>query len=371
MTISKIGLRSASLRARRKVLQALRYGCRRIALRAGFLGLREQLHDYHSAALIYLAARLGLADLLTDGPRRSDDLARSLGAHAASLHRVLRGLVVIGICSQERDGRFAITRLGLRLQTGKPGSLRASAILCGEEFSAAWFGLLHSVMSGGAAFDHVYGMSSWEHREQHSELNDCFNAEFRHHTALAARAVQAVYDFSSFPVMVDVGGGHGALVAALLKTHPSATGILFDLPHVVARAREYLETVGVAARCRIVGGSFFEHVPEGEALILKSVIHDWDDESSLKILKHCHRSLKPRGRLILLERIMPARPEQAPEVIMGDLHMLAVTGGRERSEIEYLSLFAASGFRLTRVIKTWYSLCVIEGVRAEDESERA
>jgi len=368
MTTSTTDRRSPGLSLGRRVLQILRNGYRRIALHRDRRALWTLLNGYRSTALLYVAAKLGLADLLANGPRSSAELARSLGAHAPSLHRILRGLVVLGVCAEEEDGRFGLTALGTCLHTGMPESFRGSVILCGEESVGAWCGLHHSAMTGETAFDHVFGMSSWEHRVQHPELNEYFNAGLREGATQAAGAILAAYDFSSFRTIADVGGGHGALLTAILKAHPSATGILFDQSHVVAGSRPYLEVAGVAARCQVVGGSFFERVPEGaDAHILKSVIHDWDDEQGLAILRNCHRALGPPGRLLLVERVMPARAEHAPEVIWGDVNMLAMTGGRERSEVEYRALLAAAGFTLARVIPTRSGLSVIEGVRAETE----
>jgi SAM-dependent methyltransferase len=316
--------------------------------------------------LLYVAAKLGLADLLADGPHSSAELAQSLGAHAPSLHRILRGLVVLGVCAEEEDGRFGLTALGTCLHTEMPESFRGSVILCGEESVGAWCGLHHSAMTGETAFNHVFGMSQWEHRVQHPELNEYFNAGLSEGAMQAAGALLAAYDLSPFRTIADVGGGHGALLAAILKAHPSVTGILYDQPHVVAGGQAYLEAAGVAARCQVVGGDFFERVPEGaDAHILKSVIHDWDDERSLAILRNCHRALRPQGRLLLVERIMPLRAEQDPAVIWGDLNMLAMTGGRERTQGEYSTLLAAAGFSLGRVVPTRSGLSVIEGIRAE------
>lgn len=347
ITSSTTGHRSTDLRAGRRVLQAL-------------------LDGYRSTALLYVAAKLGLADLLADSPRGSSELAESLGAHAPSLHRVLRGLVALGVCSEERDGRFGLTEIGACLRAETPGSLRGLAILCGERSVGAWGGLLHSALTGETAFNHVFGMSQWEYQAQHPELNEHFNAWLGETTAQAADSLLAAYDFSSFRTIADVGGGHGVLLAAILNAYPSATGVLFDQPHVVAGGRPYLEKAGVAARCRIEEGSFFEHVPDGaDAIVLKSVIHDWDDEQSLTVLRNCHRALKQRGTLLVIERVLPARAEHAPDVILGDVHMLAITGGRERNEVEYRTLFAAAGFRLTRIIPARSGHSIIEGVHAE------
>jgi SAM-dependent methyltransferase len=333
--------------------------------RAGRRELVTLLGGYRHAALLFVAAKLGLADHLAGGPRSSAELARSLGAHAPSLHRILRGLVALGVCSEEKDGRFRLAAIGSWLQSNKPDSLRGSAILCGEEHLGAWDGLLHSAMTGEPAFDRVFGMSVWEHRRQHPELDEYFNAGSVRGAARACEAILAAYDFSPFRVIADVGGGRGVLLSAILRGYPSAAGILFDQPHVVAGAQSQLETAGVAARCEPVGGSFFDRIPEGaDALILKQVIHDWDDEQSLAILRNCHKALKEQGRLLLIEWLLPARVERDADAILSDLHMLALTGGRERSEGEYRALLAEAGFRLTRVITATSRLSIIEGVWA-------
>jgi SAM-dependent methyltransferase len=273
---------------------------------------------------------------------------------------------MLGVCSEEHDGRFNLTARGTWLRADAPGSLRGWAILCGEEHVGAWGGLLHSAMTGGTAFNRVFGMSGWEHRQQHPELDAYFNAGLQQGTAWATGSILAAYDFSSFRTVADVGGGHGVLLAAILKAHPSVSGILFDQPHVVAGALSHLEAAGVAARCKIVGGSFFDRMPDGaDAHILKHVIHDWDDDRGLAILRNCHSALKEQGTLLLIERVMPVRVEEDPEAILTDLHMLALTGGRERSEREYGALLAAAGFRLARVIPTQSGFSIIEGVRAD------
>jgi SAM-dependent methyltransferase len=326
------------------------------------------LNGYQNAALLYVAARLGLADLLADGPKDSAELARSLGAHGPSLHRILRGLVALGVCSQDRDGRFGITPLGTWLEADRPGSLRGLAVLTGEEYAGAWGHLLHSAMTGETGFRHAFGMSQWEHRQLHPELDELFNTGLRQETAHAADAIVAAYDFSKFRTVADVGGGQGVLLTAILKAHPSVNGILFDQPHVVAQARSCIEAAGLAGRCAIVGGNFFDRVPDGaDAHVLKSVIHDWDDDRGLDILRNCRSVLAERGRLLLVERLLPDRVEQDPGTVLVDVRMLAVTGGRERTEAEYRALLAAAGYTPTSVIPTRSPFCIIEGVRAAGE----
>jgi hypothetical protein len=329
----------------------------------GRRALGSLLDGYRNTALLYVAARLGLPDLLAGGPRSSSELARSLGAHGPSLHRILRGLVVLGVCSEEEDQRFGLTAMGTWLQSETPGSLRGLAILCGEEYASAWGALLHSAMTGEAAFGHVFGTTPWAHREERFELNACFNAWLREETASAADAIVAAYDFSSFRTIADVGGGHGILLASILKAHPSVHGVLMDRPHVVAGARPILEAAGVAQRCQCVAGDFFDRVPDADVCILKSVIHDWDDEHSLAILRNCRRALNSGEVLLLIERLLPVHTEDAPEVLLQDIHMLAVTGGRERTELDHRALLEESGFTLRRIIPTRSCLSIIEGLK--------
>jgi SAM-dependent methyltransferase len=250
------------------------------------------------------------------------------------------------------------------LRADASGSLRGAAILGGEEYLGAWGGLVHSAMTGETAFNHAFGTSQWEHRREHTELSDLFSAGLREETADANEAILAAYDFSAFRTVADVGGGHGSLLAAILRRHSAVAGILFDQPHVVGKAREHLEEAGLARRCQVIGGDFFEGLPGGaDAHVLKSVIHDWDDEQSLAILANCHEAMEEDGTLLLVERIMPDRAEDDPDTVLLDVHMLAVTGGLERTEAEYGALLTAAGFRPTRVIPTRCRFSLIEGLR--------
>jgi hypothetical protein len=326
--------------------------------------LQALLEGYRGTALIYVAAKLGIADLLKDGAKSSEVLADASGADSRTLCRILRALVAINILAEENAGYFRLTEQGRYLQSEMPGSLKASAILYGEERMPAWCDLAHSAMTGECAFRHVFGVSNWEFRKQHPHLNDLFNSDIRRRTGEFTAAILEVYDFSRFHTIADVGGGYGTLLVEILKASPSARGILFDQPHVVAGAKRYLEESGIAGRCQIAGGDMFENIPEGADLhIIKSILHDWQDAPCLTVLRNCHRALVPRGTLLVLEKILPLRVDQAPEVVLGDIHMLAVTGGRERAEGEYHALLEKAGFRLMRVIKTGCPLSIVEARR--------
>ncbi len=270
--------------------------------------LHGMLNGYRDSALLYVAVKLGLPDLLADGPKGSDELAAACGAHAPSLRRVVRTLVALGICSEDRDGRFGLTPTGAMLRTGVPRSLAGPAVLFGEEHYAAWGELLHAVMTGEPVFERVFGMGQWEHRARHPELNEHFNAGIERGTRRMADAIVTAYDFSKFSTVADVGGGHGVLLAAILKAHPALRGMLVEQPHVLDGARTYLQAEGVASRCKVLAGDFFEGLPAGaDAHVLKSVIHDWNDDRALTILKACRRALKPGGTLLLVERLSPER----------------------------------------------------------------
>jgi hypothetical protein len=330
--------------------------------------LRDLLNGYRRTQMLFVAAKLGIPDLLKDAPRHSADLAGPLGVHPQALHRVLRGLALLAVLTEEPDGRFGLGPFGRHLLSDAPGSMRAEAILYGAEFYPAWGSLLYSVETGKPASHRVFGTSTWEHRAQDPDLNEHFNRYMVAMTTQVVDAVLAAYDFSSIHTLVDVGGGHGTLIAAVLQAHPHMAGILFDQDHVAAGARAYLEAAGVASRCRIVTGNFFEGVPRGaDAYLLKWIIHDWDDDRSVAILKHCRAALEGRGKVLLVERLMPARAAQSPSTIHGDLTMLVIEGGRERTEAEFRALFTASGLALARIVPTRSDLYVIEAVPGDAE----
>ncbi|MEJ0088315.1 MAG: methyltransferase [Limisphaerales bacterium] len=328
--------------------------------------LNSLLGGYRNTALLYVAARLKIPDLLAAGPRSSRELSEILNANAPALHRVLRGLVALGLCSEMEDGYFQLLPLGEKLQSSTGGPEYSLAILNGEEYAAAWNDLLHSVMTGEASFDHVFGESPWQHRQKNPELNERFNFWLEEGAAAAGLAISKAYDFSQQQTVADLGGGQGTLLAAILQANASLQGVLFDQPHVISIARRKLESAGLKPRCQLVEGSFFEPVPvEADVCILKSILHDWDDEKCLLILKNCRAVLKPGQPLLVVEKIMSERVKDQPSIIMADLQMLVVTGGRERTLDEYKKVFAAAGFELKRTIPLSTGHCLLETHRSE------
>jgi hypothetical protein len=307
---------------------------------------------YRHTQLVYVVAQLGLADLLAEGPKATGELARAAGAHAASLHRLLRGLATLGVVSEGDDGRFSLAPVGELLRAGGPGSLRAGALQAGEAWYPAWGALLHTSRTGESGLGHVFGTQAFEHFARRPELGEHFNASMARASAELAPLLVEAYDFARFTKLVDVGGGHGALLAGILKATPRLEGVVFDLPHVVAGAAPRLAEAGVADRCELVGGDFFESVPDGaDGHLLKWIVHDWDDDQAVRILDNCRRALGASGTLLLVERLLPRRAVDAPETIAADLTMLVLSpSGRERSEAEFRDLLAAAGLRLTRVL---------------------
>jgi hypothetical protein len=313
---------------------------------------------------LYVAAKLGIPDLLRDEPKSSGDLAQATGTHAPSLYRVLRALDSVGVFAEDDRGRFALTPLGATLRTDVPGSLRYFAIEeLGENHYPAWERVLHSVETGAIAFDHVYGVSKWQYMAGHSDEARIFDAAMSSFSSVVAGAVVAAYDFSSSATVVDVGGGDGTLLAAILKANPSLRGVVADLPHVVEGAQRRLEAEGLADRCEVAAGSFFDSAPVGDTYVLKFIIHDWDDQQSAAILRNCRSAMAANGRVLLVEAaIQPGTATSFSKYV--DLNMLVMTGGRERTEAEYRSLLDSAGLRLARVIPTYTEMSILEAVQA-------
>ena len=327
--------------------------------------LRRMIDGYRFTQLLYVVAKLGIADLLRDGPKHNEELAQAVGAHPRTLYRVLRALASLGVFAEDQPQCFQLTPLANLLRTEIPESLRALAIFYGEEW--IWHAegaLLYSVRTGKAAFHHVHGMGPFDYYRQHAEAAAGFNAAMTSLSGHELAAIIAAYDFAGMATIVDVGGGHGALLAEILKTYPHVRGILFDLPAVVESAQPLLTAAGIVDRCTCVAGDFFQTLPgSGDAYIFKRVIHDWDDPQAEAILTQCRRAMPAHSRLLLMERVIP--PGNAPSVgKLADITMLVHYGALERTEAEYRVLFEAAGFTLVRIIPTQAPLSIIEGVPA-------
>lgn len=314
--------------------------------------------------LICVAAKLGIADLLKEGPKSSDELAKATETDARNLYRLLRALASVNIFKEVENKHFKLTPLAYYLQTNVHGSLHALAIMFAEEWHwKPWHNIFYSLKTGNTAFEHIYGMKLFNYLNQNAEAAQVFNEAMGVMTTMFNAAILDSYDFSSTQKIVEVGGGHGSLIASILKAHPNMQGILFDLPAVVTGAKHHIEIEGLADRCEIVGGDFFESVPlGGDAYILKNVIHDWDDEHAIAILRNCYRAMAHKGELLLIETVIPPKNEPSFSKFL-DLELVAIADGCERTEAEYQTLFKAAGFQLTDIITTQSFLNMLKGVR--------
>jgi hypothetical protein len=329
------------------------------------LVLQQLIQGFQVTQCIYVAAKLGIADLLKDSPRTSEELSRSTGTHASSLYRVLRLLTATGLLTEQAAHSFALTPLGTFLQTGVAGSMR-DTVLCYSEKPPwhVWGALLHSVETGEPSFQHVFRLSIFDYYAQHPEEAVLFHNMMTEWTASVAPTVAAAYDFSAIQTLVDVGGGHGQMLASILQAHPTLHGVLFDLPNVVKGATPLLEGAGVADRCQVIGGDAFTAVPAGyETYLLSRVIHDWDDERAIALLSRCHQAMQPRGKVLLAERVIVTGSTPQVLVLESDVQMLVVAGGKERTDAEYRALLGAAGFELTQLIPVLTPFYVIEAVR--------
>jgi hypothetical protein len=323
--------------------------------------ISRMLTGYWITQALYVAAKLGLADLLKDGPKTADGLASATNSHPKSVYRLLRGLASVGVLVEDERHRFSLTPLGECLRSDRPGSQHALAIMAGEEHYHAFGQLLYSVQTGKVAFDKLYGMPVFDFLQKYPEQAKIFDEAMVGVHGRETAAMLDAYDFSGIRVLADIGGGNGNVLTAVLRKHPAMRGILFDLPAVAERAKGNIQAVGLGERCQVIGGTFFESVPKGaDAYSLRHIIHDWDDEKSTTILKNIHRAMGPDGRLLVVESVIPPGNDPSFGKLL-DLAMLVIPGGQERTEEEYRRLYKAAGFRLTRIVPTTAEISVIEG----------
>ena len=327
--------------------------------------LSRMITSYWVPQSIHAAAELGIADALAGGPKRSDEIARAIDANPDALHRLLRALVALELCSVGDDGAFALTPLGACLRRDTSDSVRAWALLLGSEQHWRSWGRLVDCIRTGRSVPELEGRDTWVEPSNDPGASTNFNQSMVQLTRHIAGAVAVSYDFSAFRTIVDVGGGFGALLPPILKANPELRGIVFDLPRCRDGARTLAEKTGIADRCEFVGGDFFtDSLPNADAYIIKSVIHDWDDERSVAILRTIRAAMGPEARLLVVEPILPERPGSSPFDAMlahTDLNMLVVTGGRERTEADFRRLIERAGLRTARILPTPATMSIIEG----------
>jgi hypothetical protein len=312
---------------------------------------------------LYVAAKLGVADLLADGPKRVDELATAANVDAPSLYRVLRALASLGVFAEQDDRVFAMTPVSQALRSDVPNSLRDVAIFWGEDWHwDVWGKILYSVQTGKPAWGQLHGEQVFEYFEKNKEAGEIFNRAMSSFSTVATQAVVEAYDFSGINKLVDIAGGHGRLLAGVLEANLSMRAVLFDLPHVIEGAGDAL--ANVRERVELVSGDFFAEVPSGgDAYIMKHIIHDWDDDRALKILRNIREAMNLDGRVLLVEAVIAEGNGQDFGKLL-DIEMLVSPGGKERTAKEYEELFERAGLRLTRIVPTKSPYSVIEAVAA-------
>jgi hypothetical protein len=323
-------------------------------------------NGYMAPACLYIAAKLRIADQLAGGAKPVAQMADgSRGVHEDSLYRVLRALASIGVFTETAPREFANTPASELLRQDIPGSLRDTVLFMTNPTHFRVFAELeHSVRTGETALKHVSGLAAFEFLKQNPAEEEVFNSAMSNLSSHYAQAVLEAYDFSGLGTVADIGGGHGALLCAVLKKHYGLRGIVFDAPHVARGAAPHIDSAGLGERCQALGGDFFQKVPAADSYVLKSVIHDWDDQRAVAVLKNCVAAMRgDKGKILLLEMVLsPGNEPHYGKWI--DLEMLAMAGGRERTEQEFAELLSKAGLKLTRVVRTKAPVCVIESVKA-------
>lgn len=309
--------------------------------------LQQLIFGFFPSAVLSVAVRLRIPDLVADGPMSSDELADATNTHPPSLYRLLRALAYLGILEETDPGNFGLTDMGALLRSDDPHSMAATTqLFCGEGVWRSWGDLMAGVQTGRPSFERGIGLDPFAEFAQNAEASRNFNRAMSEGTLREAPGILGSYDFTQFGTLVDVGGGDGALLGSILSATPGLQGIVFDTTAGAGEAEDRLSGLGVADRGQVVEGDFFESVPEGaDAYIMKSVIHDWDDEKCVTILSNCRQAMKADGKVLIVEPVVPetVKPSFALlGVVMSDLNMLVNTGGKERTEEEFASLLRSA-----------------------------
>lgn len=314
---------------------------------------------------IYAAAALGVADVLADGPMEVEEIARRTGSHADALGRLLRALAGYGIFAEDDRARFALTPMASLLRTGTQMSLKPVAMWCGTVAYRVFGEIEHTVRTGTPAFDQVFGMEFFDYLDAHRDVGALFDAFMARQTAAIASVLPTAYPFDRIETLVDVGGGRGQVLAAVLKAFPAMRGLLFDRPRLVEGAREYLGQAGVLDRCTTIAGDIAVEVPAGgDAYLLKSILHGVNDETAIRWLRNCRRAMADGKRLLLLEMILPTGNSPHPSKLMDLLMLVGSHGGRERSAADFDSLLTRAGFTLGRIVPTPSPYSIVEASAA-------
>ena len=318
---------------------------------------------YWLSQAIYAAAKLGIADVIGDSSKSSEEIARAVDADESSLHRLMRVLCMFNVCRLTKSQRFELTTLGRTLQSGVAGSLRSMVLTLGELHYKAWGHLCESVQTGRPGFLSAFGRHMFDFLEEHSACGEIFNLAMTDFSTFVAPAVLLSYDFSDIKSLIDVGGGCGKLLTSILEVYPGLQGVVVDLPGAIKGATQRIQAHSCSDRCAAIPGDFLKSLPRGgDVYLLSGVIHDWDDEGAKRILKNCRNAMRPGGKILVIESIVPEGDEPSFSKLL-DLNMMVMTGGRERTESEFRHLFDGCGLTLRRIIPTIAPLRIIEAAQ--------
>lgn len=328
------------------------------------VGVMQLLSASYIAGAISCLAQMGIPDLVEAGPKSAKELASQIGADPEALHRLMRATASVGVLSEGPDGKFSETPMSAVLRSNGKPSLRALAMMGGREWHGrGWSRLEYCVRTGKQALEQIYGTPIFEYFKQHPDEAQIFNDAMTSISTGDSPAVADAYSFEGIHSIVDVGGGHGFLLATILERNPQMKGTLYDEPHVTEGAKNG-PLKSVMERCTLTSGDMFSSVPVGaDAYIMKHIIHDWPDELCIKILRACRKGVKPGGKLLVVDDVIqPGNDFYAGKFL--DLQMLIFPGGKERTEKQFRELFAAGGWKLNRVAPTATPICIVEGMPA-------
>ena len=328
------------------------------------VGMLQLLNGAHVAGAISCLAQLGIPDLVEAGPKSAEELANQIGASSEALYRLMRATASVGVLSEGPEGKFSETPMSAVLRSNASPSLRAFAVMGGREWHGrGWSRLEYCVRTGKQAVDEIYGMHVFKFFKQHPEEAQIFNNAMTDLSMIDSPAVAEAYNFDGLRSIVDVGGGHGLLLATILQRNIHLTGTLFDVAHVIEGAANG-PLKSVMERCTLASGDMFSSVPaDADAYIMKHIIHDWPDDLCLKTLKACRKGVNPGGRLLVIDNVIQPGNDFSPGKFL-DLQMLIFPGGCERTEKQFSALFAAAGWRLSRIVPTKTTDSIVEGIPA-------
>ena len=322
--------------------------------------LLEMMYGYQKSQALFVAAKLGIADILSNGSKTADELAKATGVDSRSIYHLMRALISVGVFSTEDNDKFKLNPMGKHLLTGTSDSLRGTVMAMGDEGYQAWGNLLYGIKTGKTAFNHTFNRNFYSYLKQDSEASVNFNEWMKETTREWLLPVLEAYDFSEVKTLVDVGGSIGTLTAFILNANPKMQAILFDREDVVVGAQGVLEGVGVADRCQIVGGNFFDAVlPDGDIYLISRVLLNWDDTHAIKILTNCYEAMTVKDRLLVVDFMLP-KGKMSPFIGLTSLNLFILGGTFMRTEDEFYNLLSSAGFKVTNTFKTTGPVSAIE-----------